>query len=428
MGTRREELQDRTIVRIAAHLPDLIVYGDYSQERPSVDYFDGVLMFVDISGKLLMFGGDILKFAGDALLALWKVERKQLKNIITVVIKCSLEIHGLFEAQEVEEGLDVRVKIGLAAGHISMLVFGDDTRNYFLVIGQAVDDVRLAQNMARMNDVILSPNCWQLCDRNMIEIERIPDQRAVKLNFGKPKPGRTWVSLGQGTRASLAKSTPPPALLDFLRLACILDSDPKLEMSLQKYVMENILKQIDDKQLGGYLSELRPVTIVFVNLMFKEQDKPEVIGTAIQDACVHITSVLKVFRGQINKVFMFDKGCSFLCVFGFPGEKAPDEFSHALESAVDIFDFCSQVHKIHTVSIGVASGVVFCGIVGHTVRHEYTACLGWHTSSATEMRATLPVFFFFFKGSLKKKNFFFFFLQGWGRSQGLVHARQALHH
>lgn len=62
-----------------------------------------------------------------------------------------------------------------------MLVFGDETRNFFLVIGQVVDDVRLAQNMAQMNDVILSPNCWQLCDRSMIEIERIPDERAVKV-------------------------------------------------------------------------------------------------------------------------------------------------------------------------------------------------------------------------------------------------------
>lgn len=53
-----------------------------------------------------------LSLQGDALLALWKVERKYLKDIITVVIKCSLEIHGLFETQESEEGLDVRVKIG----------------------------------------------------------------------------------------------------------------------------------------------------------------------------------------------------------------------------------------------------------------------------------------------------------------------------
>lgn len=70
---------------------------------------------------------------------------------------------------------------GLAAGHITMLVFGDEKRNFFLVTGQTVDDVRQAQNMAQMNDVILSPNCWQLCDRSMIEIERIPEQRAVKV-------------------------------------------------------------------------------------------------------------------------------------------------------------------------------------------------------------------------------------------------------
>uniref|UniRef100_A0A8C8X9J1 Adenylate cyclase type 10 n=1 Tax=Panthera leo TaxID=9689 RepID=A0A8C8X9J1_PANLE len=422
MSTRREESQDRAIVRIAAHLPDLIVYGDFSPERPSVDYFDGVLMFVDISGftamtekfstamymdrgaeqlveilnhyisaiveKVLIFGGDILKFAGDALLALWKVERRQLKNIITVVIKCSLEIHGLFETQESEEGLDVRVKIGLAAGHITMLVFGDETRNFFLVIGQAVDDVRLAQNMAQMNDVILSPNCWQLCDRSMIEIERIPDQRAVKVNFLKPPSTFNFDEFFTKCMTFM-DYYPSGDHKNLLRLACMLESDPELELSLQKYVMESILKQIDDKQLRGYLSELRPVTIVFVNLMFKDQDKAEVIGSAIQDACVHINSVLRVSRGQINKVFMFDKGCSFLCVFGFPGEKAPDEVTHALESAMDIFDFCSQVHKIHTVSIGVASGIVFCGIVGHSVRHEYTV-IGQKVNIAARMMMYYP--------------------------------------
>ncbi|XP_003414943.1 adenylate cyclase type 10 [Loxodonta africana] len=422
MSTRIEDSQDRAIVKIAAHLPDLIVYGDFSPERPSVKYFDGVLMFVDISGftamtekfsramymdrgaeqlveilnhyisaiveKVLIFGGDILKFAGDALLALWKVERKQLKNIITVVIKCSLEIHGLFETQESEEGLDIRVKIGLSAGHISILVFGDETRNYFLVIGQAVDDVRFAQNMAQMNDVILSPNCWQLCDRNMVEIERIPDQRAVKVNFLKPPPTFNFDEFFAKCMHFM-DYYPSGDNKNVLRLACMLESDPELELSLQKYVMESILKQIDDKQLRGYLSELRPVTIVFVNLMFRDHDKPEDIGQAIQDACVHITSVLRVFRGQINKVFMFDKGCSFLCVFGFPGEKAPDEVTHALESAVDIFDFCSQVHRIQSVSIGVASGIVFCGIVGHSVRHEYTV-IGQKVNIAARMMMYYP--------------------------------------
>ncbi|XP_014638746.1 PREDICTED: adenylate cyclase type 10 [Ceratotherium simum simum] len=422
MNTRREESQDQAIIRIAAHLPDLIVYGDFSPERPSVDYFDGVLMFVDISGftamtekfstamymdrgaeqlveilnryisaiveKVLIFGGDIIKFAGDALLALWKVERKHLKDIITVVIKCSLEIHGLFETQESEEGLDVRVKIGLSAGHITMLVFGDDTRNYFLVMGQAVDDVRLAQNMAQMNDVILSPNCWQLCDRSMIEIEKIPDRRAVKVNFLKPPPTFNFDEFFTKCMTFM-DYYPSGDHKKLLRLACTLESDPELELSLQKYVMESILKQIDDKQLPGYLSELRPVTIMFVNLLFKDREKAEVIGLAIQDACVHINSVLRVSRGQINKVFMFDKGCSFLCVFGFPGEKAPEEVTRALESAMDIFNFCSEVHKIHTVSIGVTSGIVFCGIVGHSVRHEYTV-IGQKVNIAARMMMYYP--------------------------------------
>ncbi|XP_045694582.1 adenylate cyclase type 10 [Phyllostomus hastatus] len=421
MSARREELKDRTIIRIAAHLPDLILYGDFSPARPSVDYFDGVLMFVDISGftamtekfstamymdrgaeqlvemlnhyisaiveKVLLFGGDILKFAGDALLALWKVERKQLKNIITVVVKCSLEIHQLFGAQE-SEGLDVRVKIGLAAGHITMLVFGDETRNFFLVTGQAVDDVRLAQNMAQMNDVILSPNCWQLCDRNMIEIERIPDQRAVKVNFLKLPPTFNFDEFFMKCMMFM-DYYPSGDHKNLLRLACMLESDPQLELSLQKYLMESILKQIDDKQLRGYLSELRPVTIVFVNLIFKDQNKAEVLGPAIQEASVHINSVVRFFRGQINKVFMFDKGCSFLCVFGFPGEKAPDEVAHALESAVDIHGFCSQVHKIYTVSVGVTSGTVFCGIVGHSVRHEYTV-IGQKVNIAARMMMYYP--------------------------------------
>uniref|UniRef100_A0A6I8PF78 Adenylate cyclase type 10 n=1 Tax=Ornithorhynchus anatinus TaxID=9258 RepID=A0A6I8PF78_ORNAN len=423
-GERNEQPQwvDRAIIRIAAHLPDLIVYGEFAPQFPSLEYFDGVLMFVDISGftamtekfstamymdrgaeqlvevlnryisaiveKVLIYGGDILKFAGDALLALWKVERRLLKNIITVVIKCSLEIHGIFEIQDSEEGLDLRVKIGLSAGHITKVVFGDELRRHFLVIGQAVEDVRFAQGLAQMNEVILSPNCWQLCDRNMIEIERIPDQRAVKVSFLKPPPMFNFDEFFTKCMTYM-DFYPTRENQNLLRLACTLESNAELENFLQKYIMENILKQIDDKQLRGYLSELRPVTIVFVNLQFAEHGKIEDVGQAIQDASIHISAVLRTFRGQINKVFMFDKGCSFLCVFGFPGEKAPDEITHALESAIEIFDYCSQIFKIRVVSIGVASGTVFCGIVGHSVRHEYTV-IGQKVNIAARMMMNYP--------------------------------------
>uniref|UniRef100_A0A8C4WFN2 Uncharacterized protein n=1 Tax=Gopherus evgoodei TaxID=1825980 RepID=A0A8C4WFN2_9SAUR len=43
---------DCTIIgKVAAHVPDLIVYGDFSQEVPFIESFDGVLLFADISGQ-----------------------------------------------------------------------------------------------------------------------------------------------------------------------------------------------------------------------------------------------------------------------------------------------------------------------------------------------------------------------------------------
>uniref|UniRef100_A0A7M4EB99 Adenylate cyclase 10 n=1 Tax=Crocodylus porosus TaxID=8502 RepID=A0A7M4EB99_CROPO len=395
-----------TIGKVAAHIPDLIVYGDFSQDVPFIENFDGVLLFADISGftaltekfsmdtsmehgadqltqtlnhyvgdiveEVLIHGGDILNFAGDALLALWRVERSHLSHIITLALQCSLSIQEAYGVRETEVGQELRVKIGLSAGHISKVVVGDNKHQYFLVIGRAVDEVRLAQSLANASEVILSPNCWELCDRNMIEIERIKDQRAVKVAVPSPIQNREFSSIG------------------ILRKFSMVEGNNELEKCLRKFVMRNILKKIDDNQPLEYLSELRPVTIVFVNLQFDESANTLHLSKAIQDANLHIAELIHSHRGKINKVFMFDKGCTFLCVFGLPGDKQPDETTHALDSAFKNYKYCSaMLMKIKLVSIGVTSGPVFCGVVGHRVRHEYTV-IGQKVNLAARMMMHYP--------------------------------------
>uniref|UniRef100_H9GAK0 Adenylate cyclase type 10 n=1 Tax=Anolis carolinensis TaxID=28377 RepID=H9GAK0_ANOCA len=385
--------------KAAAHVPDLIVYGDFSQEVPFIESFDGVLLFVDISGftaltekfstdtkmdrgadeltqtlnhyvgdiveEVLVFGGDVLKFAGDALLALWKVERCHISDIITLAVKCSFSIQQEYGVRDTEVGLELRVKIGLSAGHISKVILGDNKYRYFLVIGRAVDEVRLAQNLAKASEVILSPNCWELCDRNLIEVDRIPDERAVKVS----------VSSSQNT---------------VLRNASILAPNEELEKNLRKFVMRNILRKIDDNQPLEYLSELRPVTIVFVNLQFDDSANTHHLCKAIQDAYTMIIRVIHPLSGKINKLFMFDKGCTLLCIFGLPGDKQADESANALDSAHEIHAFCSRaLMKVKIVSIGVTSGPVFCGVVGHRVRHEYTV-IGRKVNLAARMMMYYP--------------------------------------
>lgn len=41
--------------------------------------------------------------------------------------------------------------------------------------------------------------------------------------------------------------------------------------------------------------------------------------------------------GSVNKLFMFDKGCTFLAIFGLPGEKHENDPARALRAARQIF-------------------------------------------------------------------------------------------
>ncbi|MGH0135884.1 UNVERIFIED_CONTAM: hypothetical protein FKN15_059675 [Acipenser sinensis] len=233
---------------IAAHVPDLVVYADLSREIPYVENFHGVLLFVDISG--------------DAILALWRVERIQLSNMISLAVKCSLNIQNNCDNRETEVGVKLRVKIGISAGKISKVVMGGKDSKYFVVIGRAVDEVRLAEGLAVAHSIILSPNAWEMCDRDTIATNPIENERAVK-------------------------------------------------------------------------------------------------------------------------------GCTFLCVFGLPGDKREDECAHALLCAYTIHEYCSKELKVSTASVGVTSGPVFCGVVGHPMRHEYTV-IGRKVNMAARLMMYYP--------------------------------------
>ncbi|XP_063155965.1 adenylate cyclase type 10 [Candoia aspera] len=430
MPNEKNQIEISVLGKLAAHVPDIIVYGDFSQEVPFIESFDGVLLFVDISGftaltekfsmntsldhgadeltqTLNHYVGDIVEAATpspttlmpcctslsctlmhphapgtshssawqpacDALLALWKVERCHLNDIITLALKCSFSIQQEYGVRDTEVGLELRVKIGLSAGHISKVIIGDNRRQHFVVIGRAVDEVRLAQNLAKASEIILSPNCWELCDRNLIEVERIKNERAVKVRYIRNVPACNSDEFFDRC-AQYLRQNHICENFEILRAASVLAPDEALEKRLRKYVMRNILRKIDDNQPLDYLSELRPVTIVFVNMQFEENANTNHVCKTIQDANTMIAGTIVPRSGKINKVFMFDKGCTFLCIFGLPGDKQADESTNALESAHKIHTFCSTaLMKIKIVSVGVTGGPVFCGVVGHHVRHEYT--------------------------------------------------------
>uniref|UniRef100_A0A7M4EYM0 Guanylate cyclase domain-containing protein n=1 Tax=Crocodylus porosus TaxID=8502 RepID=A0A7M4EYM0_CROPO len=385
------------LVQLAAFLPDLLLYNDHcSVQRtlPSVETFNGVLLCAEITGKgtgsactkwdisswcylgpktsekskiglnLPLYSA--LSPAGDGLLVLWKGSRSQLSNIITLVAEYSLRMQWWFEYTCSSMDLELQLKIGLSAGHVSQLIVGDEKCQYLLVTGQQVDDARLAQSLAETWEVILSPNCWELCKRDILEAKKIPGQKAVKVG---------------------------ESLFPFLvlrRNASILSPNSEHEKALRRFVVGNILEKIDDNQPLKFFSELRPLTVVFVKLQFYESIKmPESCGS-IQEATVHISGTIESSRGKILKISTFGKCCTFLCVFGLPGDKSMDESTQVLDTAMRLSDFFSENRmKLELVSIGITSGQMFCGVVGHPSRHNYTV-VGSKVQMAARMLMLYP--------------------------------------
>ncbi|XP_026982987.1 adenylate cyclase type 10-like isoform X1 [Sagmatias obliquidens] len=474
--------------RLAALLPDLVVFRKPRGSEQELATAQGVLLGVHVTGftalmdrfslsckserdmdtlahifsyyisdiveHVLCFGGDILNITGNVLLALWTVEQDQLSDIITLVAKCSLEIQEKFGIYHTREGQDLQLKIelwknsdaehtvdkvvrnkpshtvlvgvnsgttslegdsvistkitnafflqpstqhlsfnpnvypiGLSAGRISQVIVGDEQRQYLLVIGRDVDGVQLAQRLAQANEIVLSWNCWKLCEQYMFEVEIMREDEAVKLRdmriidpFDFDEHFYKCLDYLPHYRTSA----------DILRTALELDPDSALEQTLRKHIMKNLLKKIDEGQPMEYISEFRTVTMVLVSLEFHKTAWMLHLCHLIQEAALYISTVIEKGGGQLSRIFMSETSCMFLCVFGLPGDKKPDECAHALESSFSIFSFCwENLAETKLVSISITSGPVFCGMVGAVARHEY-AVIGPKVSLVARMITAYP--------------------------------------
>lgn len=119
------------------------------QDTPNAIMTNGVLLFADVSGftaltekysnhkegvsgltnalngyisnicqHILDNGGDILKFAGDAILALWKCERADIAEAMAIATHTALDIQQKNDFKMTSLGVELRVKIAISAGKI----------------------------------------------------------------------------------------------------------------------------------------------------------------------------------------------------------------------------------------------------------------------------------------------------------------------
>lgn len=114
---------------------------------------------------ILEAGGDILKFAGDAILAFWSCSQFTAETVLNEVIQTSMNIQANFDNFKTQDDTRMRMKIGLSIGRVELHFIGNSSYRTFDVTGQAIEDANSAQIHTNPGSVVVSKLAWKMCDQ-----------------------------------------------------------------------------------------------------------------------------------------------------------------------------------------------------------------------------------------------------------------------
>lgn len=317
-------------------------------------------------------GGDIVVFAGDALLALWPADSEDLAAITHRAAHCSIllreraqtirsplseQVSGQLSEQptETEEPppLDIRMGIGVGAVRL-MCVGGVYERWLWLITGAPVMQMMQIEQQARPGQIILSDEAWDLIGHH-----------CIGRRTGTPTPRHS--SFGQ-----LALS--PGVILETVREPAEhivplhpISSGPGIDEALRAYIPDVVMTRLAAGQ-GGWLAELRLVTVLFICLPDISQDILTL--DEIQAEICTLQTALYRYEGSVNKLSVDEKGVILIGVFGLPPLSHEDDAVRGLQAALAVRDALRLLER--RCAIGITTGRAFCGVVGNERRREYT--------------------------------------------------------
>lgn len=342
-------------------------------------------------------GGDVIKFAGDAFLALWKTDKKTfLSHTIHTVITCALVIQHSYAKYETDVKVNLRVKLAISAGNLLFSVIGSGIDMNYILFGLPVIEAKLAESVCSSGEVKLTPTAWAHCySRNYDHVVHDDGHVTIKTILYDPhdsevnKPYLGFTSLIRNIRRPYTTiESLPTNLMDspknlsssdvakksealYLRKAVLVAEERNIGSDIRKFMIQPVLTQIDAHQPLEYLTEMRQVSVLFITLKPRECSPLQLI-TIVNNAYQITCEIVYKSMGCVNKIILFDKDVMILVIFGLRGFKHESEAQAALKCGYSIRKSLAALDGVLDVSLGVTTGQVYCGVVGHPLRREFT--------------------------------------------------------
>ncbi|MGK7907332.1 MAG: adenylate/guanylate cyclase domain-containing protein [Synechococcus sp.] len=433
---------------LSTYVPQLLLRHLAQQPQPLVasqQCFNGVTLLADISGftaltehysqtgpqgvetltqllnstfdlaiaTVIDRGGDVVKFAGDALVAVWPldvavqaaVKESNASTPLASVYRAAavaLDIQSRVatQLQQTDFGYSpqISLRIGIDVGEVNwMQVGGVGDRWHCVMAGTTLQRLQQTVKQAAPTQVVLSAEAHAIIGRYshghllqknhflLQSLLALPSNPSRTLPQANPK-GRSSISSSNSTSSDRPRN---PAEIQssathFASTQTILppaDNSAGLA-ALKSFVHSTVLSRLEAGQ-SNWLAEFRQVTAVFVHLpnWGRQQLLPH-----LQEIAVGLQRTAKRYEG-ILAFSTDDKGTSAFIAFGLPLMAHDNDAERGVQTALGIRQLLQSAGQ--QWAIGVATGRAFCGSVGNHQRQEYTTIGGAINLAARLMQAAI---------------------------------------
>jgi class 3 adenylate cyclase len=341
------------------------------QTEPAVERFPAALMLADLSGFAaaaetlarrgargaedlkdlvnLFFGrlveavhrhgGQVLKFPGDATLAVWPADAGGVVAALRHATECALEAQQALHAGT-PNGLRLQMRAGVGVGAVSAATVGGvEGRWELLVTGDPLTQAVQALSVASPGEVVVSLEVHQQLTP-YAQTSRLGD-RAFRVD----------------SVTALPPTTPPgPWPLG-----------AEATVHLRAYVPRAIQARLDAGHTN-WLAEFRRVSVLFIDLGRLECGDDETLAQ-LQRAVVAVQTATYRYGGSINQLVADDKGTVVVCGWGLALHAHADDPVRAVRAALELRGHLKELG--FDGAFGLATGEVFTGLRGNRLRCEY---------------------------------------------------------
>ncbi|RYZ39732.1 MAG: hypothetical protein EOP49_30015, partial [Sphingobacteriales bacterium] len=293
-----------------------------------------------VLAQVAAHGGEPLFFAGDGVMVAWPGSRFHGSNGALLAISCAQSIMSTrTTVNDKAEPLSLHLIVSSGAWHLSKL---ESAHEKLLVsfFGDAFTDLSLASKIKAPNQVLLSNNLDAYLPESLTREPLGPNAQVVTgMAVVNELPG---ISLPTLSEQGLS------------------------EMKL--FIPRTLSFPLNEEHLK-WKAEIRPVTIVFLRLPNIGNTSEENLQRLKRFAELATPLVTK-YDGLLNQLWMDEKESNMLICFGPPPSAHFDNADRAVRMGFEIHHLLRR-SGIHN-SIGISSGMAYCGIIGNNLFRQYT--------------------------------------------------------